>query len=190
MELKLRSAGNRNMAVAILVLLVITILALGLCWRIYSDNQALTNKLLNNRQTIIMPYGADTPFSFTGERGDARYLRLMALAWLNLRLNISDKNVDSSHEILLAGACDGADKTLKGILANEALRIKENNGGSVFYPRDIRVWPDSGIVDITGDLHLSYGIQDGNPVAKHYRLRTDTRNSRLCWNAFLEVSDV
>lgn len=77
------------MAVAIIVLLFMTILALALAWRIYGDNQQLTKKLLNNRQTIVVPYGADTAFSFTGDRGDARYLRLMALAWLNLRLNIN-----------------------------------------------------------------------------------------------------
>lgn len=189
MELKLRSAGNRNMAVAILVLLVITILALLLCWRIYGDNRALMNQLLNNKQTIIVPYGADTPFSFTGERGDARYLRLMALAWLNLRLNISDKNAEASHEMLLAGACDGAEKSLKGVLTDEASRVKGNSGGSVFYPRDVSVWPDKGIVDVTGDLQLSYGLHDGKPVKKHYRLRTDTRNNRLCWSAFLEVPD-
>lgn len=189
MELKLRSAGNRNMAVAILVLLVITILALALSWRIYGDNRALMNQLVNNRQTIVIPYGADTPFSFTGERGDARYLRLMALAWMNLRLNISDSNADASHEMLLAGACDGAEKSLKGVLADEASRVKGNSGGSVFYPKDISVWPDKGIVDVSGDLQLSYGLHDASPVKKHYRLRTDTRNNRLCWSAFLEVPD-
>ena len=52
MELKLRSAGNRNMAVAILVLLVITILALALSWRIYGDNRALMNQLVNNLSLI------------------------------------------------------------------------------------------------------------------------------------------
>ncbi|MBS0883464.1 hypothetical protein JK231_23005 [Pantoea sp. JGM49] len=189
MEYKLRSAGNRNMAVAIMVLLVITILALVLCWRIYIDNRALMNQLVSNRQTIVVPYGADTPFSFTGERGDARYLRLMALAWLNLRLNITDSNADASHEMLLAAACDGADKALKGVLADEASRVKGNSGGSVFYPRDFGVWPDKGIVDISGDLQLNYGLHDARPVKKHYRIRTDTRNNRLCWSAFLEVPD-
>ena len=189
MEYKLRSAGNRNMAVAIMVLLVITILALVLCWRIYSDNRALMNQLVSNRQTIVVPYGADTPFSFTGERGDARYLRLMALAWLNLRLNITDSNADASHEMLLAAACDGADKALKGVLADEASRVKGNSGGSVFYPKDFGVWPDRGIVDISGDLQLNYGLHDARPVKKHYRIRTDTRNNRLCWSAFLEVPD-
>lgn len=189
MEYKLRTAGNRNMAVAIIVLLFMTILALALAWRIYGDNQQLTKKLLNNRQTIVVPYGADTAFSFTGDRGDARYLRLMALAWLNLRLNINNENVATSHEILLSSACDGAEKNLKGVLAQEAARVTGNSGSSVFYPKDLGVWPDKGIVDISGDLVMTYGLNAAAPVHKHYRLRTDTRNNRLCWSAFLEVSD-
>lgn len=187
MEYKLRSAGNRNMAVAILVLLVITILSLGLAWRVYSDNRALMAQLVNNRQTIIIPYGADTPFSFTGERGDARYLRLMAMAWLNLRLNINNDNVTASHEMLLAGSCDGAATAMKPVLAEEADRVRGNDGESVFYLSDTKVWPDKGIVDLTGKLVLSYGMHSGAAVEKHYRIRTDTRNNRLCWNAFLEV---
>ena len=45
------------------------------------------------------------------------------------------------------------------------------------------------IAVIEGDLQLSYGLHDASPVKKHYRLRTDTRNNRLCWSAFLEVPD-
>lgn len=144
-------------------------------YRSCCGNRALMNQLVNNRQTIVIPYGANTPFSFTGERGDARYLRLMALAWMNLRLNISDSNADASHEMLLSGACDGAEKSLKGVLADEASRVKGNSGGSVFYPKDVSVWPDKGIVDVSGDLQLSYGLHDASPVKKHYRLRTETR---------------
>jgi conjugal transfer pilus assembly protein TraE len=187
MEYRLRVAGNRNMAVAILVLLIIAILALGLCWRMYSDNRELMAQIVNNRQVIVVPYGADSPFSFTGERGDARYLRLMALAWGNLRLNINSANADASHEMLLAAACDGAETPLQAVLVEEAARVKGNSGGSVFYPKDFQVWPEKGIVDITGQLELSYGMHSGSPVDKHYRIRTDLRNNRLCWSAFLEV---
>ncbi|MCW1877184.1 TraE/TraK family type IV conjugative transfer system protein [Erwinia sp. INIA-01] len=189
MEYKLRTAGNRNMGVAIIVLLFMTITAMALAWRIYGDNKELTDKLLNNRQTIIVPYGADTPFSFTGERGDARYLRLMALAWLNLRLNINSDNAQASHSMLIASACDGSEKELKPVLAQEAARVAGNSGSSVFYPKDLNVWTDKGVVDITGDLVLTYGLNAAEPVHKHYRLRTDTRNNRLCWSAFLEVAD-
>ncbi len=189
MEYKLRSAGNRNLAITILVLLVMIILSLGLCWRMYSDNRALTAQLLDNRLTIVMPFGADTPFSFTGKRGDARYLRLMALSWLALRLNINSDNASDSHKTLLADACDGAEKTMKPVLAEENARVSTNDGGSVFYPKDFRVRTDTGVVDITGQLSLSYGMHTASPVNKHYRIRTDTRNDRLCWSAFLEVPD-
>lgn len=189
MEYRLRTAGNRNMAIALMVLLVMVILALGLCWRMYSDNRALMARLVNNRETIVIPYGADTPFSFTGQRGDARYLRLMALSWLNLRLNINSENAADSHEMLLASACDGAEKTLKPVLAEEKARVTTNDGGSVFYPKDFRVWAGSGVVDITGQLSLTYGMHTAAPVPKHFRIRTDIRNDRLCWSAFLEVPD-
>lgn len=187
MEYRLRSAGLRNMAVAMVALLMIALAALGLCWRLYADNRTLVRQLVNNRQTIVVPYGADTPFSFTGERGDARYLRLMALAWLNLRLNINNANADASHEMLMAAACDGAEKKLRSVLAEEASRVKGNSGGSAFYPKDVGVWTDKGIVEISGQLKLSYGRYDGASTDKHFRIRTDMRHNRLCWTAFLEV---
>ncbi|MBP2199067.1 TraE/TraK family type IV conjugative transfer system protein [Pantoea cypripedii] len=190
MEYKLRAAGNRNLAIAILVLLVISILALLLCWRLYSDNRDLFRQLANNRQIIVVPYGADSAFSFTGERGDARYLRLMALAWANLRLNINSANAEASHEMLLAAACDGAEAVMQPVLAEESSRVKGNSGGSVFYPKDFQVWPEKGIVDIAGQLELSYGMHSGGLVDKRYRIRTDLRNNRLCWSAFLEVPNV
>lgn len=57
MEFKLTAARNRNLSVAIVILLIISILSLALCHRLYSDNRALTEALVNNRQTIVLPMG-------------------------------------------------------------------------------------------------------------------------------------
>lgn len=107
MEFKLTAARNRNLSVAIVILLIISILSLALCHRLYSDNRDLTEALVNNKQTIVLPMGANKAFAFNGERGDARYIRLMALSLLNLRLNVSNETAAESHALLQAYACDG-----------------------------------------------------------------------------------
>ncbi|MEN4051974.1 TraE/TraK family type IV conjugative transfer system protein [Serratia marcescens] len=187
MEFKLTAARNRNLSVAIVILLIISILSLALCHRLYSDNRELTAALVNNKQIIVMPLGANKTFAFNGERGDARYLRLMALSLLNLRLNVSAENAAESHELLLAYACDDQKQKMMPALDAEKRLLKANEGSSAFYPTEFRVWADKGIVEVMGKLQFIYGLQKPTPVDKRYQLRIDTRNDGMCFNAFVEV---
>jgi conjugal transfer pilus assembly protein TraE len=187
MEYKLKATGQRNMAVAIVIFVVISVLSLGLCFRIFNQNTALTQQLLNNRQIIIMPMNASKEVTFNGERGDARYLRLMALSLVNLRLNVTRESVQSSHDLLLAYACDDQRKIMLPVLTEEKKRIESNDGSSVFYPGKLRVAPDTGLVELPGELQFSYGMRAAEPVPKRYQIRIDTRNEGMCFNSFVEV---
>lgn len=176
------------MAIAIIILLAISILSLGLCYRLHNDNRSLTNALVNNKQIIIQPMGVAREFSFIGERGDARYLRAIGASLVNFRLNVTNSNIQASHDFLLAYACEGQEKILKPVLADERLRVKDKEASSVFYIGQILVDPDTGLVDITGKLEFTYGINTpSKPVPKHYQLRIDTRNEGMCFNSFVEV---
>ncbi|KAB7965248.1 TraE/TraK family type IV conjugative transfer system protein, partial [Klebsiella pneumoniae] len=96
MEYRLKASNNRSLAISIVILLLIAILALGVCFRLIKVNQQLTEDLVNNRQIIIQPLGANKEFAFSGAKGDARYLRLIALSFLNLRLNVSKETVQAN----------------------------------------------------------------------------------------------
>lgn len=187
MEFKLTAARNRNLSVAIVILLVISILSPALCHRLYSDNRDLTEALVNNKQIIVLPMGANKAFAFNGERGDARYIRLMALSLLNLRLNVSNETAAESHALLQAYACDGQKEKMEPALNAERRLLKANDGSSAFYPADFKVWADKGIVEVVGKLQFIYGLQKPEPVDKRYQLRIDTRNDGMCFNAFVEV---
>lgn len=187
MEYRLKASNNRSLAISIVILLLIAILALGVCFRLIKVNQQLTEDLVNNRQIIIQPLGANKEFAFSGAKGDARYLRLIALSFLNLRLNVSKETVQANHDLLLAYACEGQRKVMLPVLAEEKKRITLTEGSSVFYPQVLRVAADTGLVDITGDLVFTYGMKSLDPLPKHYQIRMDTRNDGLCYNAFVEV---
>lgn len=189
MEYNLKSRRDRNLALALVIMLIIAAISGLLAHRLYSDNRALTNALLNNRQLIILPMNANTEFGFVGERGDARYLRLMALSLVNLRLNISSSTAQAAHKLLMAYACEGQEKVMAPALTAERRSVSINEGSSVFYPAKISVNADKGIVDIGGNLQFTYGINEARPIEKHYRIRLDTRNDGLCFNAFVEVSN-
>ncbi|HGV4331666.1 TPA: hypothetical protein ACNG76_005301, partial [Klebsiella pneumoniae] len=66
MEYRLKASNNRSLAISIVILLLIAILALGVCFRLIKVNQQLTEDLVNNRQIIIQPLGANKEFAFSG----------------------------------------------------------------------------------------------------------------------------
>ncbi|WP_272664089.1 MULTISPECIES: TraE/TraK family type IV conjugative transfer system protein [unclassified Providencia] len=188
MDINLKKSYERTLAVTVIVLVFMTILAIGLCYKLYSDNKSLVNALVNNKETIYLPMiNSEEGFSFKGERGDARYLRLMAMSLVALRLDVTAQTVEQSHEILTAYLGEGLREKLVPILSQEKQRIKVNNGSSVFYLKTIKVSPSNGIVDVQGDLIFYYGIEKADPIPKHYRLRVETRNGRFELTDFVEI---
>ncbi|MDR5611504.1 MAG: TraE/TraK family type IV conjugative transfer system protein [Arsenophonus sp.] len=98
-------------------------------------------------------------FSFYGTLGDARYLLLMALSLLNLRLNVSAQTIKDSHDLLLAYSDTHLREKLISVLAEERQRMTINEASSSFYLKEVKVSPDSGVVDITGELHFSTALK-------------------------------
>ena len=188
MDYQLRKSTQKQLAIGILVCIIITILSLGICFRLVMQNSTLTTKLLNNRQTIITPMINHERFSFYGTQGDARYLRLMGLSLLNLRLNVASQTIKESHDLLLAYSDNSLREKLITVLAQERQRLHINEASSTFYLKEIKVSPHNGIVDITGELHFFYGVKAIEPVNKHYRLRLETRNGALKLTDFVELA--
>ncbi|TNH04039.1 hypothetical protein FHQ26_00610 [Testudinibacter sp. TR-2022] len=188
MDIKIKKSHEKTLVITMIILVVIVILSLGLAHRLYSDNRDLTSYIVNNKQTIIKPMvSADKEYSFIGERGDARYLRLMALSFLSLRLDVNAQNIESSHEVLISYLSSELREKLIPVLSQEKTRVKVNNGNSTFFLRNIKVSPSNGIVDIEGDLSFFYGIKEIPLIPKHYRLKIETRNNQLLLTDFVEM---
>ncbi len=188
MDINLKKSNERTMAISVIVLIFMTILSIGFNYKLYSDYRVLVSQLVSNKQIIIKPMvGSDEEISFKGERGDARYLRLMALSFIGLRLDVNAQTVEQSHELLSAYLADGFREAMIPVLSQEKQRLKINNGNSVFFPKTIKVSPSNGIVDVVGDLQFSYGIEKAEPVPKHYRLRMETRNGKFELTDFVEM---
>lgn len=190
MEIGIKRSNERALAITIVVLVLITLLSAGLSHKLYSDNKALRKQLEDNKLVIIKPMinPTDNEYSFIGNRGDARYLRLMALSFLSLRLDVTAQNIETSHEILISYLSDNLRQKLLPVLSQEKARVKVNNGNSSFFIRKIRVSPSNGIVDIEGDLSFYYGLKDIPLIRKHYQMRIETINDRLMLTDFVELS--
>lgn len=192
MEFNKKSNRERTLGIAILVLVAIAGSTSLLAHRLYSDNRALQRDFIENRQVIVTPLvnnNSPEGYSFLGERGDSRYLRLMALSFLSLRLDVTAQTVEQSHEVLVSHLSTELREKLIPILSQEKKSISVDNGSSVFYPRKILVSPSNGIVDIQGDLVFSYGIRKTPALSKHYRLRIETRSSKLELTDFKEITN-
>ncbi|WP_119712736.1 hypothetical protein [Arsenophonus endosymbiont of Aleurodicus floccissimus] len=83
MDYQLRKSSQKQLAIGVVACAVITVLSLRICYQSLKQNRELTFQLLDNHQTIITPMVDHKGFSFYGTRGDAHYLRLMALSLLN-----------------------------------------------------------------------------------------------------------
>lgn len=190
MEFNKKSNRERTLSIAILILVGIAGSSSLLSHRLYSDNKALRQEVSDNKQIIITPMinnGSPEGYSFIGERGDSRYLRLMALSFLALRLDVTAQTVEQSHEILLSHLSQDLREKMIPILSQEKKSISVDNGSSVFYPKKILVSPSNGIVDIKGELVFSYGFRKTPSISKHYQLRIETRSSKLELTDFKEI---
>lgn len=183
-------AQKKILAYTVLFSLVITgCSALSSIYLAY-QNKHLTEQLLNNKQTIIAPMvNSEKEYSFYGDRGDARYLRSMALSFLALRLDVSSQNVEQSHELLLSYASDDLRPKLLDVLSREKKSLTIDNGASAFYVKDMKVNPNNGLVDVVGNLEFYYGIKKISPIKKHYQIRIDMRNSQLKLTSFVEIHE-
>lgn len=190
MEYNVKKKTERTLAITIVILVVITLSSSLLSHRLYSDNKKLRQEKEESKQVIITPMvnnASGQEYSFYGERGDSRYLRLMALSFISLRLDVNAQNVEHSHEILLSYTSNELREKLIPVLSQEKKSLSVDNGAATFYTRSIKVSPSNGIVDIKGALEFSYGIRKTPPVNKHYRLRIETINSKLSLTDFVEI---
>jgi len=190
MDIKKQSDQKKVLAYTVVFCLVITFCSsLSSIYLIY-QNKELTKQLLDNKQTIISPMvNLEKEFSFYGDRGDARYLRSMAISFLSLRLNVSAQNVEQSHEILLSYSSDDLRAKLIEVLSKEKKSLMVDNGASAFYVKEMKVNPNSGLIDVVGDVEFYYGIKKIEPIRKHYQLKIEMRNSQLKLTNFVEIHD-
>lgn len=188
MDIKKQKDQRKVLAYAIIILLMITFFSSLVSLYLAYQNNKLFDDLRNNKQIIIRPMvDHENEYSFYGSRGDANYLRSMALSFLGLRLNVSAQNIEQSHEILLSYVSDELRPKLVEALAKEKKSMKIDNGASAFYIRDLKVSTSTGIVDVVGDLEFYYGIKRIQPIKKHYQLRIEMRNSKLKLTDFVEI---
>ncbi|WP_314723169.1 TraE/TraK family type IV conjugative transfer system protein [Haemophilus pittmaniae] len=182
---------NRSLGIAVLIMTVIAASTSLLAHRLYSTNKELVQNAIENRQIIVTPMINNTnqEYGFKGERGGSDYLRLMALSFISLRLDVNSQTVENSHEILLSYASNELREKLIPILSQEKRSLSVDNGSSVFYPKAIKVSPSNGIVDVKGELVFSYGIRKTPSVNKHYQLRIDMEKGLLKLTGFSEILD-
>lgn len=147
-------------------------------------------RLQNEQRTVITPMGFYAPFAVSKNSADASYLQQVALSFVDTRLNVSPETVDGKHELLLKFVRPGAQPDMKVKLAQEAIRIKDNEVNSVFYQEKMKVYPKGGRVDLWGTLKTWIG-DSNKPIneIKHYVLVLDYSDGFTWLDKFGETKD-
>ena len=190
MDIKKQTDQRKVLAYGMLILLGITFFSSISTIYLAYQNGKLVDEITANEKIIIEPMITNEKgYSFYGKRGDARYLRAIALSALSLRLDVSAQNVEQSHEILISMVSNELRPKLIEALSKEKKSLTIDNGSSAFYIKDLKVSPSNGIVDVVGDLEFYYGIKRIQPIKKHYQLRIEIRNSKLEITDFVELAE-
>ena len=168
---------------------VIAVLLFFLLVSLFATAQlAVTNsRIQNKKEKIVVPMAFNSPFIISQSNMSATYQQQIAMSFIPMRLNVSPENVRRKHEFLLQWVRPASRPAMKVLLDREAEQIESNAVSSSFSPESFRVYPDDGIVDVSGELTTWIGDSKPIPESRSYRLELEPDDGVLYLKSFGEV---
>ncbi len=105
-----------------------------------------------HQKTYITPFYSNNGFEISGTSVDRRYLNLMAENFVYAKLNVTPKNVDHQHQLLLKYVSSKEYGRFKELLAREAKIIKDKEISSQINITSIRTDEAKRSVLVHGEL--------------------------------------
>lgn len=131
------------------------------------------DSLRHDQQTIVTPMAYNAPFGISLNSASPELLRMWAVTFTGLRLNVAPETVDAQHEFFLSFIKPATAPDFKVKLAEEARRIKLSKVTSTFYLTGVKVYPNSQMVDVRGVLHTWIGNSKPLKENKRYVLEME-----------------
>lgn len=145
--------------------------------------------LIDTREITYIPQFFETPFTLSRSHADANYLEQTAQSLIFLRYNVAPESVKANHKAILRFFNNSQRPQMQEVLAEEAKQIIDSNVTTAFYLSGMDVYPQSGIVDIHGDLQTWIGNRKALPERKDLRLTLKYENGLTTISAFEELID-
>lgn len=138
--------------------------------------------MTNREKTIIVPAGADRPFSVKGDEYSNEYKEQMALYVLQTLLTFQPNNVKYQFNEVLRYVHPSSYAALRAKLSNEAKKIASDGSSSVFYASGVTV--DGNEVAVRGELVGSIGNEIVSRKDVEIKLTLETQNGFFIqgWN--------
>ena len=137
----------------------------------------------------VPPMLFSAPFAVSQNQAAASYIEQLGMSFVALRLNVTTETVDAQHQQLLRYVLPASQNILKVQLAEDAIRIKDNNFNSTFYMTSMRAWPAENRVDIRGELKTWIGDYKPYSEIKSYVIQF-SRVDGVSWLArFGEINN-
>ena len=114
-------------------------------------------QIRNQKQIVLVPPTLTQQMSITGEKVSQSYLQEMALFLLALKLNVTPKTVDGSHQLFEAYVDSKQFGDIETALVNEAREIKKGDISAYFIPTKTEVDANQLMVRVDGFLNKKVG---------------------------------
>jgi conjugal transfer pilus assembly protein TraE len=125
-----------------------------------------------------------SPFTLSSAEVDSVYLDAVSLSILSLKLNVTPKTVEASHQHLLSYVVPYHYSEFSKTLSHEKDVIIEDDMSSSFYLESIHSNPNDLTSVVTGSLHRFVGARSIEPAKVNYRLRYEYQNGRIQLKSF------
>lgn len=148
---------------------------------------ALVSAVAFQHQTIIVtPPVVSKPFQWSKSQVDVNYLEMMALFWMNLKLNVTPSTIIQQQAILLKYTTPKYYAHFRATLDKEQKVVTQQQVSSTFYPdvKAIKIDRSSLQVRVPGVLKRWINAVAMPEIAKTYLIQFHYSNGQLLLSGF------
>lgn len=144
---------------------------------------------LRTEKTIILPIDTKQSFWVEGNRFAPSYLEEHATYFCHLFLDVTASNILYQGDIILRYVEPEFYSNVKTQLLSEQMRLKKENLTLHFMPLEVKVYPETLSVLVTGELNSYVGGKKITSSQKVYRVDFSSHQGRLFLKSFQHLTD-
>ena len=143
---------------------------------------------LRSEKTIILPPEIKQSFWVEGNRFAPSYLEEQGTYFCHLFLDVTSSNVLFQGDIILRYVDPEFYSEIKQQLLNEEVRLKKENLTLHFMPIEVKVYPETLSVLVTGELNSYVGGKKITSQKKAFRVDFTSNQGRLFLKSFQNLT--
>lgn len=168
---------QRNMLLSLTAVLLFLLLILAVCL------------FFHNERVIVLPPEVKREFWAEGNRFSPEYLEEMAVYFLHLALDVNQTTLPYNTEILARYSDVETGNYLREQYEKNIKKLKQNDASTTFESKEVTVFPDQNIVQVTGTLNSFIGSKRIKESQETYEIIFKTYRGRLFFKEIKKVGE-